>query len=192
MRQKINLRSAILIIGDIFALYIALFITLILRYGGEFYIEFLELHFLPFTIVFAMWILIFRISGLYNLRGLRNSVEFLKVLGSAIFTGGIIAIAFFYLAPWFIITPKTNLFIFIGVFAVLEIFWRRAINQRLASAEALYNIVLVGSGTTAEKIHEHITSNPALGYSIKQWLKEDELAKISSDTDSFLEKSGAI
>ena len=80
--MKLGNRSKILLllIGDIIALYAALFITLGIRYGGAYYEQFEDVHALPFTIIFIFWIIIFYISGLYDLRRLRNNLDFLKTL----------------------------------------------------------------------------------------------------------------
>ena len=108
-------KTFFLLLGDLAALYVALFIALIIRYGGGFstggfYDEFVNIHLVPFTIIFIPWLIIFYIAGLYDLRRLRNNIEFLKILGTSIVVDALVAILLFYLVPAFGIAPKTNLF----------------------------------------------------------------------------------
>ncbi len=169
------MRLLLLILGDIFILYLGLFITLLLRYGANFYNLFVNLHFLPFSIIFILWIAVFYIAGLYDFRRLRNNLEFLKTLNLALFVDAIIAITFFYLIPAFGITPKTNLFIFIVVFTVIEIIWRRIWNRVTASREPAQNIVLVGDSDASRELADFILQNPQLGYKITAQLLSSSL-----------------
>ncbi len=162
-----------LIAGDVIALYCSLFLALFIRYGGDFYGQFAENHVTPFTVVFLLWIAIFYISGLYDLRRLRNNLEFLKTLWLALVVNAVFAVFFFYLVPAFGITPKTNLFIFMAIFALFETYWRRFFNRAVSSGEAPYKVLAVGNGDTAREIYEFVKQNPQLGYKIEESVKED-------------------
>jgi len=169
-----KIKIFLLFLGDVLALYLALFIVLALRYGGNFYSQLVDRHFLPFTIVFALWITTFYIAGLYDLRRLRNNIEFLKTLSLTVFINALLTILFFYaLTPVFGITPKTNLFIFVGAFAVIEVLWRRWFNNMASSGEAPNKILLIGNTGSAEEIVKTVCDNPQLGYEIKVWLKNE-------------------
>ena len=176
MNSRNKLATLALFAGDILALYVTLFAVLILRYGGDFYNQFIDLHFLPFTIIFALWVVIFYVAGLYDLRHQRNNLDFIKNLGLTLFINAAFAVFFFYLIPTFGITPKTNLFLVIVIFAVIEIFWRRAFNKFAASGEAPNRVLLVGNShtATANEIEKVIKSNPQLGYEIKARFSEEE------------------
>jgi exopolysaccharide biosynthesis polyprenyl glycosylphosphotransferase len=163
-----------LLLCDIAFLYLALFATLIIRYGGDFYGQFVAVHSFPFTIIFAIWIVIFYIAGLYELRHLRNNLDFIKILGFTIFVNSVIAVFFFYLIPAFGITPKTNLFIFIVIFACAELLWRRSFNRLIATGEAPNKGLLVGEGNTADVLYNTVHTTPQLGYGIKLRMREDE------------------
>ncbi|MDE2018738.1 MAG: sugar transferase [Patescibacteria group bacterium] len=168
-----KLKIFFLLLGDIIVLYISLFATLIIRYGNGYYEELLDRHLLPFTIVFIPWILIFYIAGLYDLRRLRNNIDFVKMLAVSIFVSAFVAVSLFYLIPAFGIAPKTNLFIFFVVFAVLELLWRRFFNAVASGGEAPNRVFLVGNGAAAE-IEAAINANRQLGYSIE--VRMDEAA----------------
>ena len=53
----------------------------------------------------------------------------------------------FYLIPAFGIAPKTNLLIFIVIFAVIEMFWRRLLNRAMAFGEAPNKVLIIGDGS---------------------------------------------
>ena len=166
-------RKTLLFIGDVVALYAALFATLIIRYGKGFYSQFTGFHATPFTIIFACWILIFYIAGLYDLRRLRNNLDFLKILSLTLFVNAILAILFFYLIPTFGITPKTNLFLTTAIFACLELYWRRAFNRAIGTSEAPNKVLLVGDSKTAGSVRAYVAATPQLGYEIKAHISED-------------------
>lgn len=175
MRLANKLKIFFLFAGDIVSLYLSLFVTLLVRYQGNFYNRFIDSHFLPFTIVFAIWEIIFYAAGLYDLHRLRNNLDFFKNLGLTLFISSIIAVFFFYLIPVFGITPKTNLLIFVVVFAVIELSWRRYFNNVASSGEAANKILLVNSNETAKAVDNFASQNPQLGYEIKIRLGEKEI-----------------
>lgn len=172
-----KLRILFLFLGDVIALYLALFAALLIRYGNDFYNQFIDRHLLPFTIIFPLWLIIFYVAGLYDLRRLRNNLEFVKTLWLTIFINAVIAVFFFYLMPIFPITPKTNLFIFITIFAALEMWWRRWFNQLVSSGEAPNKVLLVGNSLGA--IEGIVSSAPTwinqLGYELKARVAEEEV-----------------
>ena len=168
------MRIFFLIIGDFLVLYLGLFLALIARYGADFYDKFLAQHLIPFSIIFILWIGIFYAAGLYDPRRLRNNMDFLKTLWLAMVANAVLAMLFFYLVPYFGITPKTNLFIFLLVFALLEITWRRSFNRATASSLTKTKVALVGSSRATEEISVFVKENPQLGYEVTVWLKNKE------------------
>ncbi len=170
-------KTFFLFVGDIVALYAALFLTLLLRYGGGWYFQLVHYHFTPLTVVFIPWLLVFYIAGLYDLRRLRNNLDFLKTLALSLFTNAAIAVLVFYLVPAFGIAPKTNLVIFIILFAVIEIYWRRAWNRATASGEAPNRAILVGDGAAASEVELAVAENPQLGYAIVAHMAEGAAAR---------------
>lgn len=156
----------LLFLGDVLILYVTLFLTLALRYGTGFYREFADVHARPFTIVFIPWLLVFYTAGLYDLRRLRNNLDFLKTLALSLVTNAIIAALLFYLVPSFGIAPKTNLLIFLVVFAVIEVYWRRFWNRLTESGEAPNRVLLIGDGVAAAEIEKTAAENKQFGYAI--------------------------
>src|SRR5579862_8425303 len=145
-----NLKVFFLFIGDVVALYAALFLALIIRYQNGYFDQFVNVHAIPFMVIFIFWILIFYIAGLYDLRRLRNNLDFIKTLWLAIVTSVIVSILIFYAVPGFGIAPKTNLFIFAIVFVVIETLWRRAFNRSVSRGESPNRVLLIGNGAAEE------------------------------------------
>ncbi len=161
-----QLKTALLWCGDIAALYASLLITLALRYGGEPWSESARVNVWPFTVIFVPWLLIFYIAGLYDLQRLRNSIDFFKTLVVSLVVNALIAVLSFYFIPAFGIAPKTNLFIFFVIFAVVEILWRRTFNYATRGGKAPNQAILVGDGKTTEDLVKTIGENPQLGYAV--------------------------
>jgi exopolysaccharide biosynthesis polyprenyl glycosylphosphotransferase len=186
-----KIKIFVLLVGDIIALYAALFAALVLRYGTHFYRPFLDAHLVPFTIIFIPWILIFYIAGLYDLRRLRNNIEFAKTLATSIAINAFVAIFLFYLVPAFGIAPKTNLIIFIVVFTIVEFAWRNGFNKTVSFGEIPNKIVLVGMSITAEEITQSVGEHPQLGYQIVRRMFERDATTSSIALDRAVTESGA-
>lgn len=167
-----QIKTFFLLLGDIVALYASLLATLALRYGPGFYEQFMDIQVVPFTIIFILWVVLFYIAGLYDLRRLQNNIDFLRTLALAIALNATLAILLFYFIPAFGIAPKTNLFIFLIIFVVIEVIWRRLANTFLSSGEAPNRIVLVGDDLVTGEIVKTIRENPQFGYTIVQQIRE--------------------
>lgn len=161
-----RIKIFLLFLGDIVALYAALFLTLAIRYGGGWYEQFEDVHAAPFTIIFVIWLLIFFIAGLYDLRRLRDTLEFAKTLWLAIATAAIVSIVIFYAVPLFGIAPKTNLLIFVLVFGIVETLWRRAFNRGASTGDAPNKVLIIGDDTAAD-VEKTIRENAQLGYEVR-------------------------
>lgn len=185
-----KLKVFLFFVADVAALYAGLFITLIIRYGGDFYNEFLDAHAVPFTIIFALWIIVFYIAGLYDLRRLRNNIEFVKTLFLCIGINAALAMALFYLIPVFGIAPKTNLIIFVVIFAFIEVFWRRFLNRAMTFGEAPNKVLVIGDGAIGAEIKQVVRENPQLGYAIKAEMEEQAAYAAPERVKELAEREG--
>lgn len=166
----VKLKQIILFLGDIIIFYFSLAVGLFLRYGDE--VEnYIRPHLFPFTLVLFLWLAIFYISGLYDLRSLKNDQAFAKKFFILVALNGALAIFLFYLLP-LVITPRKNLILFLIVFGLSFYIWRSAYNTLLSAGKPSNRILLVGHNQTAEEVANHINQNPQLGYEIKFWMKE--------------------
>lgn len=171
-----KLKKLILLSGDILALYFSLYLTLIIRYQGEYAAKTWDAHFWPFTLIFMLWIIIFYISNLYSLNLAVNNLKFYQSSGRALTIAGLVSLAFFYLMPQVGIAPKTNLFIYILVFAAIFSLWRQFYNWSLKSYLPKKNIGIVGYNNLIQEIINEFKQKPHLGYNLSFIVDDKEKA----------------
>jgi len=157
-------KKLILVIGDIIVLYCALYLALMIRYGGAFSRDIWDDHFFPFTVSFGMWIAIFYIAGLYERRTATNSYAFYSSVVTTVTTALVATVVLFYLIPAFGITPKTNLIAMGMIFFVLFLAWRHGYNILIRSPHLLHPTMFIGSNKEMHGVIEHIRAHPQLGY----------------------------
>jgi exopolysaccharide biosynthesis polyprenyl glycosylphosphotransferase len=125
-----------------------------------------DAHIPPFTAIFAAWILVFFIAGLYDRRKLRNSLEFFKTLGLAWMIAMALSLAFFYTVPTVGISPKTTLVLFAITSLVITTEWRRLFNHSVASADSAIKLLILGQGASFDELRQAVLENPQLGFNL--------------------------
>ncbi|MDD5738626.1 MAG: sugar transferase [Candidatus Pacebacteria bacterium] len=167
----IKLRQFILTIGDIVLAFLALLSALNIRYLNNFNSNILNQHLIPFGIIYFVWIIFFYIFGLYDLKIIGPKGELPKRMLQCFSVCLIVALAFFYLIPFFGITPKTNLLLDIGIFATFIFLWRKLF-YALFSSVYRANIAFLGKAPLALSLLNEIKSQPQLGYKLIGFLSE--------------------
>ncbi len=167
MNDISRLKLAILAAGDIVLMYFSLVVMLIIRYHAGFYNELIRYHLVPFTILFFLWLILFYIGGLYDLKNLKNGLAFKRNFSFILFLMLLVAILFFYLITSFGVSPKTNLLLFFILFGVPEYIWRHIYNIVLATTMRPLNLTIIGSNKDEQLLINYITGNPQLGYRIR-------------------------
>jgi lipopolysaccharide/colanic/teichoic acid biosynthesis glycosyltransferase len=184
-----------LVFVDFVALYLALFLALIIRYDGSFASNIFILHVFPFTVISLFSVLTYYIAGLYE----RGIVYNLKKAAARLINAEIAvvlgSVVFFYLYNNPSITPKTTLTLYI-VFSYAVIFIIRFIYSKLLPRPALIPAILVASGKEAEELFlksahgdaigvkfiEHIDpADPALEARVKEMISHDNPSIIVID-----------
>lgn len=179
-----RLKIFLALISDILIFYIALAMTLVIRYIAiernlpTLYSS-IPLHIIPFTIIFFFWLTIFWISGLYDITKLRNEELFYKTLLIAFGVNAAIAVSFFYFIPYFIITPKINLFIHLALTLTFLYFWRRYFN-RWARESLRVHLVFLGANNETMELKEFLLKNPQLGYRVDGILAPDNFGELEN------------
>jgi len=158
-------KTALLVIGDIIVLYIALLATLFVRYGSLSDAPLLREHFAPFSIVFAFWIVVFFIHNLYDFTAAKNTIEFFRTVFRALFINTVVALTFFYLIPFFAISPKRNLLIYLLIFTLLFSLWRQFANS-FFKTRLHAPTLLMGSEKKVVPLAHALTRNPQIGYRV--------------------------
>lgn len=164
MNNKIKQLS--LLLGDIIILYLSLFLTLVIRYKSLPNAAMWANHFWPFTFIFVIWLIIFYIFNLYNLKKAVNNTQFFITTLKAVAVGGLIAVLFFYLNPNINIAPKTNLLMYLIIFTILFILWRRIYNWVLGNYFPKNNVAIIGYNSRVKELIKEIDKNPGLGFKV--------------------------
>lgn len=149
----------VLLFGDIAVAAISLWLALFFR-TLEYPSKALFLtHLTPFSILFIAWVIVFYIAGLYEKHTVILKSKLPNILAVTQVANAAIAVIFFYFIPYFVITPKTLLFIYILISFALMLFWRTFGYFYLASKKP-NNAVLIGSGEEMKELLNEVNSNP--------------------------------
>lgn len=163
-------KKVALLIGDIVTLYAALILTLFIRYKPTFFKESFQHHFIPFSLIFIIWLIVFYLTDFYRLQNLRRPLLLLRKLLLAILISGVVSIIIFYLfGGFFQLTPKTNLLIFSLIFLILNFGWRFFITDIFASTAI--KTIFIGDSRLFEEIKTYLKQNPHIGYQVVGHIK---------------------
>lgn len=169
--------AILLLLGDVFIFAISLWLMLIVRYGELPPKELFDQHAIPFAILFAVWIGVFFIAGLYEKHTTILRRKLASIILNAQIVNIVIAISFFYLIPYFGITPKTNLFIYIALSLALILPWRLA-GYKLFGVKKKQKALLIGSGEEMEELKEEVNNNTRYTFSFVSTLDLNELEEL--------------
>jgi len=164
----IKTKKLLLLLGDLLCLYIALLLTLMLRFGIDSLSDQWKSHFLPFSIVFIFWIVIMYIGESYELKASYNFANLLNSLFKIFLANLILAVVIFYfLSPFFngAIKPQRVLIIDVVASFVLITFWRRFFFLFLKSSKITNHCLVIGNGQMCNLLISEINKRPQLGYS---------------------------
>lgn len=180
----VNKREPILLLlGDIVFFYVALWFTLLFRYLELPHSSILDSHFEPFSILFLIWVIFFYVAGLYE----KHTILLRSKLPSSILNtqiiNSLVAVLFFYLVPFFGITPKTNLFIYLVVSFGLIVLWRLVIFPKVFFRRKKYAAMLIGSGDELKELKHEVNENDRYGFSFVCAIDVQDLDTVDFKTD---------
>ncbi len=164
-RSARDIRTFILIAGDIAMACLALFATLYLRYGNENFDYIWSRHATPFAVVFLIWLAVFYIVGLHDIDALKGRFDLVTRMTEAFAVAFLISLAIFYFVPQFRITPKTNLVIVSLIYAGLFLAWRLAAFHVFTRPAFRSRVVFLGNAPEVATVCDALNTNPHLGYS---------------------------
>lgn len=166
--------SGVLFFGDILVLYVSLYLMLFIRFLQFQVSESFNSHLLPFSILFFVWIVVFFIAGLYEKHTSFLHRSLPSILLKTQVTNSIIAVLFFYFIPYFGITPKTNLFIYLVVSSCILIVWRIYIFPYFRP-RIKQKAFLIGRGDEMKELREEINKSSYYGFSIDNSINLENL-----------------
>lgn len=170
-----RIESVMLFVGDACVFYVSLALTLFIRYG-DFSRDVLEMHLVPFTILFLVWYAVYFIAGLYEKHTLILKHNIPGTILRAQIVNSAIAAAFFYLIPYFGIAPKTNLLIHLVVSFGLMLLWRRYVAEGV-SVPKRESALLIGSGSEVRELMHEVNNNPRYGI---KFISSIDISKVES------------
>lgn len=158
MRYSTPKEAIVLFFGDIFFFVFSLWVALYFRFAEIPTWDRLEMHLVPFSILFAVWVLVYFIAGLYEKHTLILKSKLPSIIFNAQVVNSIFAITFFYIIPVFGITPKTILFIYLFVSFGCILFWRLYGISIIGSAEK-QPALLIGTGEEMRELLSEVNGN---------------------------------
>lgn len=162
MKKTFYWQKIILLAGDLAILFIALFLSLKLRYGNSFYDW--TMHWRAFIPIFALWVIIFYLSDLYRIDKI-SKIEFLiRAFIQSIFIASVFSIIYFYLSPTLKITPKTILIILTVVSFILLFIWRVCFNLLTRKLRIIKKVLIIGLDQPQLEAAWAIIKKKGLGY----------------------------
>jgi len=155
--------TLLLIVGDAICFYAALFAALFLRYQEIPNSQLLSLHIVPFSILFAIWLLVFFIAGLYEKQTTLLKRRLPGIILNSQIVNSLIAALFFYVVPAFVITPKTNLFLTLALSFIFVLYWRKR-SQSLFQSRRRERALLIASGPEMRELETEVNANPRYSF----------------------------
>lgn len=152
----------VLFVGDIFFLVLSLISMLFLRFGRFPDSELFFSHLIPFSIIFAVSVLVFFIAGLYEKHTVILKSRLPNLIFQAEIINSVIAVSVFYFIPYFGITPKISLFIYVAVSFVLMFLWRLYISAFFI-VKRCEKAILIGAGKEMEELIDEVNKNTHYG-----------------------------
>jgi exopolysaccharide biosynthesis polyprenyl glycosylphosphotransferase len=147
-----------LFLGDLAVLLFSLILTLLIRNRALPSWELLELHLIPFSILFIAFLLVYFIAGLYEKHTNLFKNRLPRTLLNVQLVNTIVGISFFYFIPYFSIAPKTVLFLFLVLSLIFIYAWRIIFVFKFSSKKDIKSILIADSKEAVE-LKEEINSN---------------------------------
>lgn len=175
----------LLFLGDIVVFAVALWLTLLVRYLTVPRELLLSEHFAAFAPLFALWLLVFYMAGLYGKRVvLFKSRLFGIILRTQILNIILAALAFFF-TPGIALQPKTNLILYLIISLGLILFWRLVVFPRVTKPSVRERAALIGGGPEARELLEEVNGNARYGMEFAVVASAEEIA---NDVAAFRER----
>ena len=164
-----------LLFGDIALFYASLFVALSLRKLSLISTSYWNEHWPPFSIVLIIWIVVFFINDLYNLRTVHYAPALLnKIIGSMLINLVITSSFFYITAKYFSLKPQTILLLTTLIFSILFYLWRQIVNYFFTSDVFANNLIFIGFNKITSELIDFIEKRPHLGFRVKTIIDDEK------------------
>lgn len=183
--MPIRIKQGALLASDALSMYCALLLTLLIRYNVISIGKIWDDHFVPFSAIFVIWIIVFYIGDLYRSSSFNFNAQTFQTFLVAVGIGGAIAMMLFYLfGPFFELTPKTNLLLVIVFSGTIGSMFRLGLSRAYITRGGRNRVLFIGNPPIIFEISSYITAHPHLGYDVVSHLTTTE----GDDVFSLVEK----
>ena len=158
------IKKIFLLGGDVLFLNLALLLTVFVRYPDEDALVNFTKHWPDFSFVFVIWMFVFYMTRMYNLKIKATDMKFVRAALNAILISSILSVIYFYLIVQPTITPKTNLAIFVVFYTVLFFIWRLFYQAIIIRVIPQINLAIIGSNHFTDNLLAELTKNPGISY----------------------------
>ncbi len=181
-------RQTLLLIGDILALLLSFALMVLIRFDTVTQHAFIVAQAQLFIPLFFVWLIIFFVFDLYDVRRVNPNPRNIGLLIGAMALSGAVSILVFYISPTTGITPKTNLAIIAGIAFVLLVMWRRFF-YHLFTARIRQRIGIIGTHPLLEDLKTELGRHRQLGIVVGHWTTESEVPRNIGRIDLFISES---
>ena len=179
MQKNLKRRQFRLLFVDVLLMYGTLFLAYYLRHGNLPVGPGLRDHVLSFTVIYAMWLIVFYTLGMYRLEMATDNLAFIRRLAIALSIGGLLGALYFYLQPNDAINPKTLLALVVVVYGLLFLGWRYFYGAIWRGKRQRIGVGFIGMTPETLAMAEALAARPNLGYDARFFF--DEGAKVSGE-----------
>ncbi|MEO5646610.1 MAG: exopolysaccharide biosynthesis polyprenyl glycosylphosphotransferase [Candidatus Paceibacterota bacterium] len=161
-------QRTILFLGDVLSLIISFILMVFLRFDFATQSIFIDQQAMLFGWLFVVWLIIFFVFDLYNLRRINPNPHNIGLLLMSILISILLGVVFFYLFATNGISPKTNLLIVGFLSFILLIGWRRLF-YHLFTVRFTRTIATIGISPLIGELQKELQKNPHFGEHIIHW-----------------------
>ena len=157
-------RQYLLLAVDIVVLFVSLFATLWLRRGLGEAVKTIGIHARYFSLIFAAWLLVYYVTGFYDLEKDFDDPRFLgKILWTSLL-GALVGALYFYLNRSTPIFPRGVLALDAFVTAIFIWLWRSSYSRISRKIMPRRRVAFVGTDPALSELVAEIQSHPNHGY----------------------------
>lgn len=157
-------KQLILLLGDWALLYLALFLALWLRYQHLPSAETWHKHWPIFSFIFFIWLIVFYLQNLYDLRQTKNNLAFFRLFLTSLGINLLLTVGFFYVVGRPQITPKTILILLTLFYLPLLALWRLVMHFLLGAGALKQRLLFLGLTPEALELIKLFHRDPQIGY----------------------------
>jgi lipopolysaccharide/colanic/teichoic acid biosynthesis glycosyltransferase len=171
-------QRSMLFLGDVISLLLSFALMIVIRFDIHTQQLFINQQAMLFAWLFIIWLIIFFVFDLYNLRRVNPNPRNIGLLLASVAVNGILGIVFFYFFSRDGISPKTNLLLVSTFSFILLIAWRRLF-YHLFTVRFTRTIATIGTSPLITELQTELKKNPHFGEHIIHW---DNINDVTTDT----------